>query len=144
MRDLYIPRYFEPEELVSPEVFSGFGDRALMFFDDRLLYSIDEIRKWFNKSVTVNNWKSGGPFSQRGLRTADVAGSGEFSQHRFGRAIDFDVVGLTADEVRREIFTHQHDAAFSDISRIELGVSWVHIDLANVDSSKGIVTFSKG
>ena len=88
--------------------------------------------------IGVNNWHEGGPFSQRGFRDDPATGS-TFSQHRFGRALDFDVVGMAADEVRSWILNHVKELPF--ITRMERDVNWVHIDCAAEDIKGGIILF---
>lgn len=139
MRDFYKCKYFKIQELVDKKTFERFGESAFMFFDPRLLRTIDAIREYFNKPVLINNWSQGGDFDSRGLRRPDDPEGAKFSQHRFGRAVDFTVFGLTAEEVREIIINNQTHEAFREIKRIEDGVSWVHIDFANVEGENIIL-----
>lgn len=140
MREFYKPKHFLTRELVDKETFATFGESALMFFDVRLLKTIDGIREHFNKPITINNWHVGGPYDSRGLRRpADKTGA-DYSQHRFGRAVDFNVREMSADEVRKYIIAHQNEFPFNEICAMELDVSWVHIDFRNI-SHNGIYLF---
>jgi len=100
---------------------------------------MDQIRNYFAVPITINNWHIGGNFTQRGFRN-DPATGAKLSQHRFGRACDFDVKGVTAEEVRECIRQHKLDVPLSCMTRCEEGTSWVHIDCA-ASQSQGITFF---
>ena len=96
--------------------------------------------------ITVNDWHSGGRFLQRGFRNDPDIGA-LLSQHRYGRAADFDIEGVTAAEFRAMVKTgaigHGPGDPLQYITRIEetsagRPISRVHIDCANADSSTGI------
>jgi hypothetical protein len=127
----YIPKHFKAYELVDRKTYNKWGERSFMFFDPRLLYTLDQIREHFGKPVTVNTWKQGGKFQWRGLRNPACPEYSVYSMHTLGRAVDFTVKGISASKVRQEILKHADKFEF--ITRIEDGVSWVHMDLANVD-----------
>ena len=64
-----IKLHFCIEEFVSKKVFKKHGEDSWQFLDIRLLHTIYVIRTLINKPITINNWKWGGKFSQRGLRS---------------------------------------------------------------------------
>ena len=128
----YKPKHFDTRELVTPHAYQRLGDGALLLMDDRILIALDTIRNLFERSITVNNWHYGGGFTQRGWRDDAEVGS-KFSQHRFGRAVDFDVKGMTAQEARDAIIEMWPlSSKLQHITRIEDGVNWCHIDCAPV------------
>jgi len=136
---MYKCEYFKIYELVSEKVYNKYGERAWQFFDPNLLMTLDDLRRHFKSPIIVNTWKNGGGFSQRGLRAnldpivASKTKRGKLyvSEHILGRAIDFDVKGLTAEEVRQEII--KNSDKFTYIRRMEKDVNWVHIDLKPSD-----------
>ena len=128
----YRPKHFQTWELVSPDVHEKFGDQAWMFFNPSILISLDGIRDYFGKPVTVNNWKQGGSFQWRGLRPRGCDVGAEYGMHRFGGAVDLDVKGLTAEEVRQEILKNKDHEKFRLINCLEGKVSWVHMDTRNI------------
>ena len=73
-------------------------------------------------------------FSQRGLRcnicglnyVKTQAGIIYVSPHFLGKADDYDVQGMVAEEVRQWILAHQNDLPYP--IRFEKGVTWVHMD----------------
>ena len=99
--------------------------------------------------MIINTWSSGGKFSQRGLRCniCDLVKSKTLSNrlylsaHMQGTAVDFDVQGMSAEEVRKWI--ERNKVLLPYPIRLEEGVNWVHLDMRN-DGSKGRVTYFKG
>ena len=128
----YRPKNFQTKELVDPDTYRKFGENSLLVMDIRMLWTIDAIRGYFEKPVYVNDYNRGGTFKYRGFRPPSCSTGASYSQHRFGRAIDFHIYGIGSAEVRKEIYTHPDDDAFKYITRMEEfdGMSWVHIDCA--------------
>ena len=135
-------KYFKIQELVSKKVYDKYGEQAWMFIDTKLIKVLDLLREHFNKPITINNWMWGGTLEQRGLRTnldelvkkKTEKGTLYISQHILGKAADFNVKGLSSEEVYKEILKNR--GKFYLISRIEnidSTPTWVHIDCANVD-----------
>ena len=131
-----IKDYFEIQELVSKAVYNKEGENAWRFFDPRLLAVMLFIRKELGKPIYANGWAYDKPFSQRGLRenTGSIVkkkcqqGKMYLSAHVFGQALDFDVKGMTADEVRDHLQDMADRLPFP--IRLERNVSWVHLDVA--------------
>ncbi len=139
MRKLQTCKHFILQEIVPPDVFKRFGARAWMFFSPEALTMIDGLRTYFGRPVTVNTWHRGGNFSLRGFRPMNCSVGAEFSQHRLGRAFDCDIVGVSAQEARQEILTHQDDPLLLPIRCIEDKVNWLHIDCRNIDRRRILV-----
>ncbi len=126
--DLYLPKHFKIQELVDPATYAKHGDSAIQFLHRPLILAIDTIREMTGKPITVNNWHQDGPFHWRGLRTPLCKEGAPGSQHRVGKAFDFDVAGMTAAEVRAWLQQHKDSAGLEAIMRMESGTSWCHID----------------
>ncbi len=124
--------HFKIQELVDKETFQALGESAWMLFDRNLLGAMDRIRERYDVEITVNNWATGGPFSQRGFRSSDSTTGAKLSGHRRGQNLDFDVKGKTADWVRKDILDNKDHIDFMLITRMEVGISWVHIGVENV------------
>lgn len=135
----YKPIHFDVKELVSESVYNRFGQDALMLLRPELLMTLDKIRERYNKSVTVNTWSFGGKLYFRGYRPFDCTVGARYSQHRLGNAADFDVDGMTADEVRADIIKYPNAIHFANITCIEANVNWVHIDCRNIKDRIRIV-----
>lgn len=127
----YLPKNFSVQEWVPPEIYTEMGDGSIILLDDRILRILDAVREHFDVPVTINNWKNGGPFKQRGLRTVQVPGGALHGAHFYGRAADFDVEGQTANQVRLEILENAALDDFALITGMEMNIDWVHLDVAN-------------
>lgn len=144
-----IKDYFNIKELVCSHVYSQFHEQSWQFLDNRLLDTLQVIRENLNKPMIINTWGLGGKFSQRGLRCniCDLVKSKTLknkiylSAHIQGEAVDFDVKGMTAEEVRQWI--DRNKILLPHPIRLESGVNWVHLDVRN-DGSKGKVIYFKG
>ena len=146
--DHRIKQYFDIKEVVCKHVFNKFGEGAWQFFDPRLLETMVVIREKLGKPIYVNNWDMGGNLTQRGLRCNCCILVKEktdlekvyMSAHMQGTGWDFDVKGMTAQEVREWIKRNQILLPYA--VRLEDAVSWVHLDLRN-DGTKGKVVLFK-
>lgn len=135
-----IKKNFTIEEVVGPRTYVRYRERAWRFFDMRLLETMIILRKNIKKPIYVNNWDwSSRPghiplFDERGLRSnvqdivKDKTARNKLylSAHVMGRAWDFDVKDMTAQEVRIWIVNNEH--YFPHKIRLENGVNWVHLD----------------
>lgn len=130
---------FSIYEFVDEQVYRKFGEKAWRFFDPRLLHTMAVIRFAINKSITINNWKWNGSFTQRGLRT-NVSPLVRNKPHLYlsahirGMAVDFDVDGMTAPQVRKWIKEHEDLLPYKVRLEHKLNstgqeISWVHLDV---------------
>lgn len=138
--------YFGIKELVCPHVYEIWGESAWQFLDEKMLANLLFIREGIGKPIVVNNWAKGGGYSQRGLRCCvcalvkqkAIANIPYLSQHIFGKAVDFHVVGMDAESVRQWIKSHAEELPYP--CRVEEGVSWCHMDTMN-NSDDRVLSF---
>jgi len=138
----YSPEWFKIFELVDKKTYEKYKNRPdylLRFFDPRILWTMDSIRNHFKRSVTVNDWYWGGNYQYRGLRPFNCKIGAILSMHKYGRAIDSKMEDMSAEEIRQDIFNNQDADRYKYITRVEMKVSWLHLDTSNVDISKGII-----
>lgn len=146
---LYDLRYYSIHELVPPELYRAYGDRAMYMFDINALITIDLLRSHYG-SCTINNWFWGGDYKNSGFRLWNCPEGARLSQHKFGRAFDCKFKNVSADEVREDMRKSgcfeskpKQDIPFRfhKIRRIEAfeGMSWFHFDVAPVVLSSGIL-----
>lgn len=135
-----LKNFFDIRELVDEATFNKWGDRAWMFFDYRLLVNLLWLRVEIDKSITVNTWLWGGRFDERGLRTTVSPlvvsrvnrGRLYLTAHLRGQAIDFDVKGMTANEVRAWLVAKGNEVPFPIRLERNLNgspISWTHLDV---------------
>jgi hypothetical protein len=122
---MYQPKHYTAVDFIPRAIYEKMGQDALMLMHDEVLITMDDIwDHFYPKAITVNNYASGGQWEFRGFRPAYcIVG---VAPHRMGYACDFDVEGMTADDARHEIIANRDK--FKYITRMEMGVNWVHID----------------
>lgn len=144
-----IVTYFDKEELFCPHTVKVFGDKAWQLLDDRLVDTLLVIREKLGRPMYVNSWAIGGPYSQRGYRCNICPIVREktslekvyASAHLMGKAVDFDVKGMAAEEVRQWLKRNQILLPYP--IRLERNVNWVHLDTrCPIDADK--ITFFNG
>lgn len=124
-----IKKYFSIEELVCNHTYAKWGENSWQFLDTDFLHALLVIRRDILKSGMVCNSDSA---TQRGLRCnrCDLVKSKQsvhLSAHILGKAGDFTVKDMTAEEARQKIKSNAHLMPCN--VRIEGGVSWLHIDV---------------
>ena len=154
-RDLIIndlKKYFNIHELVSPKVYNKMGSGAWCLFDTDALETLLFIRENLGKSITINNWFWGGKFKQRGFRenTSSIVSKKTekdvvyLSGHVIGKAFDFDVKGMEAEEVRDWL----KEKASELPCKIRLEhkkngepINWVHLDTKHYPDKPKVYLF---
>lgn len=121
--------YFDIKELVCPHTLAKFGEKSWQFLDTDFLHCLLVVRRDILKSAM---WCNGNGKTERGLRCnrcSIVRGkSGVYlSAHCLGKAGDFDVTGMKAEQARTLIKQNAH--LLPCPVRLERGVSWLHMDV---------------
>lgn len=144
-------KYFDIRELVCTDVYNRDGQEAWRYIHPVIVDFLDWIREKLDKPVYVNNWYWGGNKSQRGFRCnlCPLVKSKKtlyVSAHMLGKGVDFNVKGMTPDEVREWIhkninnfFTfHPWYIKKCRLESSRLAPTWVHIDFFEHDK-EGII-----
>lgn len=144
-----LKNYFKIQELVGEETYNKHKDNAWFVFDTNLLHCLLILRTNIDKPFTINNWYKGGRFSQRGLRdnTQSILKNKKrlyLSGHVLGKAFDFDVKGMTAEEVRDWI--KENEDLLPCKVRLEhrkdgVPINWVHLDTNYYEKNPKIYLF---
>ena len=142
--------YFRVEEWVCPDVYKRFGEQSIKFIDSRLQETVLVIREYLGLPMYINNWVWGGDKTQRGLRcnlcqivkdkTEDEVVY--LSPHPLGKGVDFNVKGMSAEEVRQWLQKNQILLPYP--IRVERKVSWVHIDLLEYGQTGDKISYFNG
>lgn len=127
IRELH--RYFQVRELVCDHTFSKWGERSWQFLDTDWLHCLLIIRRDILQAPMVCNTDEA---RQRGLRCNRcelVRGKDSvyLSSHILGKAGDFTVKGMTAQDARTRIKNNAH--LLPCPIRLEGGVNWLHFDV---------------
>jgi hypothetical protein len=126
-----IKQFFDLEELVCNHTFSKFKTASWQFLDTNFLHALLVIRRDILKKPMYCNNHSAGTY-QRGLRCnmcnlVKSKASIYLSSHILGKAGDFTVAGITAEQARQMIKANAHLLPYP--IRMEAGVSWLHFDV---------------
>lgn len=127
IRELH--RFFQIRELVCEHTHAKWGERSWQFLDTDYLHALLVIRRdILQQPMTCNH----GNTNQRGLRCnrcelVKDKSSVYLSSHILGKAGDFTVQGLTAQEARSRIRQNAHLLPCN--IRMEGGVNWLHFDV---------------
>lgn len=126
-----ISTHFRIEEFVPKHVFEQFGVNAKWFVRPEVVKYMEFVRNHFGKAITINNWHTGGTFNFRGMRTSDCAEYKPFSQHSLVGAVDYNVEGMTSDEVYDYILAHEAEFMAAGLTTMEnkaMTKGWTHND----------------
>ena len=121
--------YFDIDELVCDHTFKRWGQQAWQFLDTDYLHCLLVIRRDIIKRPM---WCNGSQKKQRGLRCnrCDMVKSKStvyLSSHILGKAGDFTITGLSAENARKLI---KENAGLLPCNiRMEKGVGWLHFDV---------------
>ena len=126
-----LSKYFNVVELVCDHTYKKWRERSWQFLATDYLHNLLVVRRdILGVPMTCNS----GSAHQRGLRcncckmVADKTMSGipYLSAHVLGKAGDFTVKGMTAEQARQKIIAEQDKLPYP--LRLEADVSWLHMD----------------
>lgn len=130
---MFIPAHFEIYELVPPNIYSRYHTEVRKIwgmFDERILITAQNLRNRYGKMV-CNDWYWDGKWKERGWRPWNTLTGAQFSQHKFGRALDLIPTNTDVEEIRRDILKDPNHPDFEHITCLEMNISWLHIDCRN-------------
>ena len=123
-----LKQYFNVKELVCPHTYQMYGENAWQFLSTCYLETLLIIREQIIAAPMYCNTSN---LNQRGLRCnlCPIVSNKQslyLSAHILGKAGDFTVRGLTAEEARNKIIQNAHLLPYP--IRMEKNVTWLHID----------------
>lgn len=130
---MYQVRHFAPHELLpglsGDETWASLAPEIRAKLDDRLLETCDDVRDLLGTPCTINDYARGGKRQWCGLRTPECTIGVPKSQHRLGRAADLHPRGMDAEMARTIVRNAVAAGKLPHLGGVELGVSWLHIDV---------------
>lgn len=132
-----ISAHFFLEEIVPPEIYNQYGEKGIQFIDQRIINILEYERNHFGRRVFVNNWHIAGATNirtERGFRRPNSLVGGNLSQHKFGRAADRNIEGISAQEHYQYILDHPEEwinRGLTTMENIDSTPSWLHSDVRN-------------
>lgn len=136
---MMISENFDLREFVPKSIYDAFGEGSIKFIDKRIVDVVQLLRDLSGRSVVVNNWHTGGSYSESGYRVPDTKTGAKYSQHKFGRAADVKVSGMTPKEVVALIIKNEKmfmDLGLTTIENTNATPSWAHLDCRWTGKSK--------
>lgn len=147
---------FEIQDLVSSAVFAAYELNSINFIDRKLIVFLEKLRQDLKSEIIINTWqytadqltllneRYGTTYSldtrleYRGYREPACPTTDDIQvQHRFGRAVDFDVIGMSAAQVRTWIIQNFIGGyRMYGLTAIEMTAAWVHCDFRLVTIHK--------
>lgn len=124
-----ISKYFDLREFVPKEIYNQFGDKSIRFINPVLPKLCDYFREYFGKSITINNWYTGGQLNYCGYRPPNCKEGAELSSHKIGVAADIHISGVV-DYLKEIEEIKNNFSRFKPIglTTIEDGTkNWIHI-----------------
>ena len=147
-----LKNFFDIRELVGPDTHNKLQDQAWQVFDTDTLTCLLIMRVGIDKPFNVNNWHKGGSYDERGFRSniqPIVKGRTNknklyLSGHPIGKAFDYQVSGMNAEDVRNWIEMNAKEFPCKvrlewkkkDKFGVYQPITWVHFDTKH-DSTKG-------
>jgi hypothetical protein len=133
-----VSKNFELREFIPEDMWKRLGESAIWLIDEKIIKVAQKIRDHFQAPIYINTWMyrgKGRRFQWRGFRPSAYTKCAYFSQHKLGKAIDFNVEGLTDKEVQEECIQYSNSLG---IRGIEEGTpTWTHVDVRNLGDKKG-------
>lgn len=130
--------FFDIDELVCDHTYAKWGEKAWQFLDTDYLHALLIIRR---DIIKMPMWCNGSQKKQRGLRCNRCQMVREktsvyLSAHILGKAGDFTISGMTAEQARQKIKANANLLPCQ--IRIEKGVSWLHFDVRPDDTRPNV------
>ena len=132
-------KHFKIQELVSPIVYSQWGDKAWMFFDEDVLQDLDTIRETYGSPIIINNWATG--LKQCGLRSNmdEMVKSKKtlyLSAHTMGKGFDLHCKYGHNQKLWQHCYNlikSKKLKAFNGLEDYKKTNGWVHIQSTNIN-----------
>ena len=134
-----VSKYFKIHELVPRKIYNSYKEKAWKFINPSLISTLDSLKEHFpDGTITINNYVWGGNRQWSGWRLPESDNYSETSQHSLGNAADCVFSSYNVEDVRK--FIIDNPKLFPYVKGIELGVSWLHIDVRNTEH---LIKFNK-
>jgi hypothetical protein len=118
------------QEFVPRSFWQEWKENSIWFVNPNTILFAQWLKDQTFSTVTINDWCFGGSYQFSGLRPFDCKIGAEFSQHKFGNAIDVKVKGWSGEQIRDLIRKYYHflNQTFG-LTTIEKNTpTWCHVD----------------
>ena len=135
MSKIKVSENFYLDEFIDPTTYNKFGINSLRYIDENIIKAVQYLRTALDMPITVNNWATGGPYQESGLRNFETSTGAKYSAHKFGKAADLKIGKLTSYEMCNLVKKHEEELLKIGIKRMEApeytvgkNRSWLHLD----------------
>jgi hypothetical protein len=138
--------FFMEQEFIPKDTWNYFqqkygdGKLAMRYIDVKIPIFMDWLRETIGKPITINNWHLNIPSAQgqtydgRCLRLPNDISYKQYSEHSYGRAVDFTVQNIEAEEIRQLLINKYSEDFFTlGATTLEKNTSWVHVGFADLN-----------
>ena len=130
---MQLNQYFKIQEFVPPYIFHRYGNNAIHHIDDRIIEVGFKIRELFGRPVIINNYHIGGNLKNRGYRVPSYKHGATHSQHKSGRAIDFNIQGIENRDAWDLVRHNWRTLGITTLEDIRDTPTWIHVDIRNTN-----------
>ena len=119
-----VSKNFYADEFLHPE------ETDINKIDLRLIEVAQWLRDALGKSITINNYATGGQYKESGLRSQTTTTGAKKSAHKEGKAIDIKVSGMTAKDVYEFCLKNSdtlYEMGIREIEDARYTPSWTHL-----------------
>lgn len=149
---------FKMQEFVNRRIWNKYGMLSIQQMDPAVIIFMDAIRRKSGMYVVGNNWHVGGQFEKRGRREGWTKVGALDSQHKIGRAQDFNFVDpksgryWKSKEVYEFIMDHEELFYSYGVRAIEhysltsgsTGIGWTHLDCRPTFKYNSLIIIKNG
>jgi len=122
-------KHFKVEEICTRKQFEDYGELVLNFMDFNILNVADKVREISGKRIIINDWCFGGTMEYSGLRPQVCSVGVLNSQHKYGRALDLHIEGMSGFDMFKMICENAKILMPLGLTSIEAHcLTWAHID----------------
>lgn len=137
---IYEKLFLGKEDYWQRQVDRNDGTFYKLFFNgirlEKLVNIAQFLRNRYGKSVTINNWGSGGDFVNSGVRDLDSTEGAPKSAHKDFYAIDAKVTGIDERDIYNDVIINQKEWMAIGVTEIEdgtwnkeTGEGWSHLSI---------------
>ena len=121
------------QEFVPKSTFKTHKENSVIFLDDRIVHLAQFLRDRYDKPMVINTWHTNknNVYNYRGYRPFNTAIGAKYSQHKFGRAIDFHIPRMEVKEIYEDIINNQGEMwvhGMRGIENVKETPTWIHVD----------------
>lgn len=137
MKRIKVSKNFYLDEFINPDTYKKFGYKSQRYIRPELIQIAQLLRDFTKLPITVNDWATGGGYSESCLRDFNTSTGAKYSAHKFGAGMDLKIGDLTSTQMAHIIIDNYEDIFKPlGITRIENPEftrgkyrDWLHIDV---------------